>query len=119
MRIRQRMEQRGVDDAEERRRDSDRHRQRRDRDERRSPITPQQSNRVANVLKDRVHVALSSRFAFFALFASYLRQFPPPLNTFGASGIAAPSARGSDPAKCTPEPSLITAWPNPNVPERG
>jgi hypothetical protein len=35
----------------------------------------------------------------------------PPLNTFGASGIAAPSWRGSDPAKCAPVPSLITAWP--------
>ena len=34
----------------------------------------------------------------------------PPL-IFGASGIAAPSCRGSDPAKCTPSPLLITAWP--------
>ena len=33
------------------------------------------------------------------------------LNTGGASGIAAPSWRGSDPAKCTPAPSVMTAWP--------
>ena len=33
------------------------------------------------------------------------------LNTGGASGIAAPSCRGSDPPKCTPVPSLMTAWP--------
>jgi len=33
------------------------------------------------------------------------------LKTGGASGIAAPSCRGSDAPKCTPDPSLITACP--------
>lgn len=31
--------------------------------------------------------------------------------TGGASGIAAPSWRGSDAPKCTPPGPLITAWP--------
>ena len=33
------------------------------------------------------------------------------VNTGGASGIAAPSWRGSDAPKCTPVPLLITACP--------
>ena len=37
----------------------------------------------------------------------------------GASGIAAPSWRGSDAPKWTPDPSLITACPCPKVPVRG
>ena len=46
-------------------------------------------------------------------------QVGPYENASGASGIAAPSCRGSEAPKWTPVPSLITACPCPNVPVRG